>query len=187
MNTALTRNIGIFFVFGSVALSGCVNVKIGPDSELKRAEGVQLEAPSEPFAPQSRTDVDVAWKNSKNGNVISYLSDCKDSSDPTLEAITQGILAGLNHVKIESSTNVTVQARAGLRTLASGTVDGVASSTDLLVFKRNGCIYVLSLVGVSSVFEQDHQRFNQFINGFRAPWELRTPNSFALRAVLHCS
>jgi hypothetical protein len=93
----------------------------------------------------------------------------KDATDPSLDHIVGGLLGGLASVKRESDETVTVQGREGKRVLAAGKVDGVPTHIDLLVFKRNQCIYILSYVGVSKAFPADRAAFNKFIEGFRAP------------------
>lgn len=161
-----TPFFNLLFVF---ALTSCVSVNIGPSGTTKRASGVEFNEPAKPFSKKSVEDVDAAWKNESNGNSISYVSDCKDATDPSLDQITGGLLGGLSGVKRESDETVTVQGREGKRVLATGKVDGVPTHIDLLVFKRNQCIYILSYVGVSKAFAVDRGAFNKFVEGFRAP------------------
>ncbi|MGE0526385.1 MAG: hypothetical protein AB7G93_20510 [Bdellovibrionales bacterium] len=152
----------------AVFASGCVTVNLG-SKESKRASGVEVRVPALPFEKEARDDVDAAWKNPRTGNVISYLSDCKDPSDPPLDQIVHGVLAGLSDLKYESSKTESILGREGRRVHALGKVDGVPTGVDLLVFKRNNCIYVLSYVGVQSAFAKDQEEFNRFIEGFQAP------------------
>lgn len=156
-------------IFSIVFLTaGCVTVKLG-GAETQRANGVRIFEPERPFEKQSRDDVDAAFKNPRNGNVISYLSDCKDPSDPPLDNIVAGVLAGLTHLKTEHREETEMLGREARRVQASGKVDGVPSAIDLLVFKRNQCIYILSYVGVKSVFDQNRADFSKFIEGFKVP------------------
>jgi hypothetical protein len=159
----------IFATMAGLGLVGCVSVRLMPSDYNKRATGVQFVQPPAPFQPESREDVDGAWKNQSNGNLISFLSDCQDPSDPTLESVVQGALVGLNDLKIDSNFSTSVQGRDARRVQASGRVDGVPSSIDLLAFKRNRCIFILTYVGVKSSFKENHDQFDRFIAGFRAP------------------
>src|SRR5690606_30384240 len=131
--------------------SACLCVELGAGvSWGKRAEGVQYREPSSPFSKMESPVVDAAFQNQPSGKLLSFLSDCKDPSDPPLDNIVQGVVAGLSELKLESRETVSVQDREGRRVLASGKVDGVPSQIDLLVFKRNHCIYILTYVGVKS-------------------------------------
>lgn len=153
-----------------IAIAACVSVRlVGNGEGSKRAEGVQIHEPESPFKKESREDIDGAWKNPKNGNMISYLSDCQDSTDPTLDSIVQGALTGLTDLRMDAKESPTIQGREARRVTASGKVDGVASKIDLLVFKRNRCIYILSYVGVAKAFSENHAQFDNFISGFHAP------------------
>lgn len=159
-----------FFILMLIpALTSCVSVNLGPSNTAKRASGVEYVEPGKPFSVKSVKDVDAVWKNEANGNSISYVSDCKDVTDPSLDQITNGLLGGLRGAKRESDETVMVQGREGKRVLVSGKVDGVPTQVDLLVFKRNHCIYILSYVGVSNAFATDRGAFNKFVEGFRAP------------------
>jgi hypothetical protein len=151
-----------------LALSGCVTVKLAGESGTK-ASGIELREPVKPFAKESRPEVDAAWKNNKNGNLISYISDCNDPTDPPLAQIVMGILGGLTDMKTLEESSPMIQGREGQRVHASGKVDGVPTEIDLLAYKRNHCIYILSYVGVKKSFGEDRAAFSQFIDGFRAP------------------
>lgn len=160
----------LFYILMFLTANGCISVNLGAGSASgKKSEGVQTIVPTAPFVVQKRADVDGAWKSEKTGNTISYISDCQDPSDPTLDSIVRDAMAGLTDLKVESTQSPTMQSREARRVVASGQVDGVQSKIDLLAFKRNHCIYILSYVGVSSAYAADHAQFDKFISGFRAP------------------
>ncbi len=148
--------------------SGCVTVKLANESG-KKADGVTVNEPGKPFVKESRGEVDAAWKNSKNGNTISYISDCGDPTDPPLEQIVNGVVSGLGDMKTLEETTPIIQDREGRRVHVAGKVDGVHTEIDLLTFKRNHCIYILTLVGVKKAFAEDRPSFAKFIDGFKAP------------------
>lgn len=163
------RRTSVIFLFLSLAVGGCVTVKMANDGTGKRAENVSYSEPKKPFEKEDRKEVDAAWKNPKNGNLLSYVSDCADPTDPSLEQITGGILTGLSDLKVNNEETQMVQGREGKRVYASGKVDGVPSEIDLLVFKRNHCIYILTYLGVKKSFSEDRQAFTRFIEGFKTP------------------
>jgi len=157
-----------FTLAAALSATSCVTVKLANEAG-KKASGVELSEPKRPFDKDSREDVDAAWKNSKNGNVISYISDCGDPTDPSLDQIVAGVLAGLADLKLLQESAPTVQGREAKRVHASGKVDGVPTEIELLSFKRNHCIYILSYVGVKKSFGEDRGAFDSFVGGFRAP------------------
>lgn len=156
-------------IFLSLLISSCVSVKLGNSDDPKRATGVEYRDPKSPFSKEDNKSLDASWKNPRNGNSIAFLSDCKDPSDPPLDNIVQGVIVGLSDLNVESKETVTVQGREGRRVLASGKVDGVPSLIDLLVFKRNQCIYILTNVGVKTAFHENRGEFTKFLESFKAP------------------
>lgn len=151
-----------------LATSACVSVGIS-QSDIKRAKGVQLAAPSSPFQEIALEDVDRSWRNPKNGNTISYLSDCENPYDPSLEAIEYGIVSGLSEKTKVSTREEMYNDRASRQSIFKSKVDGIPSQVNLMVFKKNGCIFVISYTAVEKFYDLDVQQFDQFLKGFRAP------------------
>jgi hypothetical protein len=148
--------------------TSCVSVALGPGAP-QRASGVRFSAPAKPFEKASAEHVDGTWRDSANGNAISYLSECNDPSDPTLHAIEQGVLSGLYPYSYVTQADTTYEGRAARRVQVKGIVDGVPSLVDLLIFKRNNCLYILSYVGLEQHHQRNQKAFEDFISGFHAP------------------
>lgn len=149
-------------------MSACVSVNVGT-GKTSKASDVDFTEPSASFRNVKVADTDEAWQSSTTGNSISYISECGPSSDLSLEAIQQDSLSGLNNRDILDSKEVDYNGRAALRTLASGKTDGIDVKVDLMIFKKNGCSYTLSYIGVANEFESERSVFNKFLEGFRAP------------------
>lgn len=149
-------------------LSGCVSVELG-SNKTQKAVGVKLSAPTAPFQKSTGDNVDAIWRNAGNANAISFISDCGDTSDPSLQSIEQGVLSGLYPYSYQSQKDLQFEGRAARRIQVEGQVDGVKSTVELLIFKRNSCIYILSYVGLAQHHSENQQQFEDFIQGFHAP------------------
>jgi len=149
-------------------LGGCVSVELG-GGKVTHATGVHFSSPNGNFQKASSDNVDQIWRNPKNGNAISFLSECGDNSDPSLQTIEQGVLSGLYPYSYESQKDITYENRAARRVLVKGVVDGVPTLVDLLTFKRNNCLYILSYVGLEQHHVEDQKAYEEFIKGFHAP------------------
>ena len=158
----------LFGILMLLLCTSCVSVELGPKRPT-RASGVRYAAPPKPFVKASADNVDEIWRNPGNGNAISFLSECNDPADPTLHAIEQGVLSGLYPYSYTSQNDIKHEGRAARRVQVKGIVDGVASIVDLLVFKRNSCIYILSYVGLEQQHASNLKTFEDFISGFHAP------------------
>jgi hypothetical protein len=151
-----------------LAATGCVSVDISK-SEVKKAAQVKIQNPSSPFQEFSSDTVDRGWRNNRNGNTISYVSDCGNPYDPSLESIEAGVISGLTGLKRVSTEEGFFNDRASRQSVFKGSVDGIPSQVQLLVFKKNNCIYVLSYIAVQKNYDTDLATFDKFLKGFVAP------------------
>ena len=163
----MTFNLLTLFIL-TMSVNGCVSVNLGKD-KIKRSQGVSYLAPKPPFVEFKANHVDMAWKNVRNGNSISYLTECDSSTDPSLNHITQSILNSFEKPKLMSRNRVRYNGRSALRTKVVGEVDGVPSMFDVVVLKKNNCIYIFTYVALTETFNGDIESFNSFLNGFSAP------------------
>ena len=71
MNVTSRKRTLAFLLFIGL-ISGCVSVNIGGPKRNQKAEGVKFNEPQAPFVKAPQVDVDEAWKNQQNGNLISF-------------------------------------------------------------------------------------------------------------------
>jgi hypothetical protein len=148
--------------------SGCVSVNIG-GKKLEKSSDISFKAPTAPFTEFEAQGADSAWRNRKNGNSISFLSTCNDPTDPPLSTLQTEMLSTLDNVRVIRSETTSYNAREALSTEAEGMVEGIKTRLELLIFKKNQCIYTLSFVGVATRFGEDQDKFHEFLKTFEAP------------------
>lgn len=166
MVTASRVLLGIAFTLMSSV--SCVSVNLAkPD--VKKATGVQYSAPGGNFKQFSPDHLDAAWKNSDNGNSISFLSDCEPKNDPPLSTIQKGIIQGIHNQKMISSDYRKYNGRKALFTQVKGEVDGIPSQVKLVILRKNRCIYVLTYVTLENHFSANLPDFDRFVERFHAP------------------
>lgn len=158
----------IFLIVPAFALASCVTVNLGP-GKPKPAEGVSYSQPGNPFEEIKLKDSDHAWQSKKTGNTISYLSTCNDPTDPPLETARNEYLNSLSGLKVLSENNSTYNDREALTTVADGAVDGIKTRLELLLFKKNNCLYSLSYVAETDRFNEGIDAFHNFVQSFKAP------------------
>lgn len=150
------------------ACISCVSVNL-PSSSGWKSKEVVIETPAKPFAPMDNKNADKAWISEKNGNTISYISDCGSPLDPSLQQIESDTLNFLENLKILSSDSKYFNGRESLETFAQGNVDGVSVKMRVLTFKKNNCSYSLVYGGVKDKFNAELGFFDQFLKAFKAP------------------
>ncbi|MCB0392333.1 MAG: hypothetical protein KDD58_13655 [Bdellovibrionales bacterium] len=165
----LNRNLLyiIFIISISIINSNCVSVGIETPQTTK-AQNVIFKPPSY-FSELVQPYLDAAWKNDANGNTISFLSECDSATDPTHETIRDGIIAGLRNSNILSNDYIPLSKRNALKSVVTGSVDGVKTKLEIVVLKKNNCIYILTYVGLQEKFNDDLDAFAEFLKEFKVP------------------
>ena len=148
--------------------AGCVSVDLGA-GRAKKATNVIYMEPSGNFHRISNSTVDYAWQNSTNGNTLAFLSECNPKSDIPLKTLEDEYLGALDNAQVRSTKELDYNDRDAIQTVATGHVDGVAVSMEVVIFKKNDCNYTLSFVGREKYFSADEQIFQNFMQGFKAP------------------
>jgi hypothetical protein len=155
-------------VLALVLGSGCVSVNLAKN-EVVKAENLSFKSPGGKFNEFESDLVDKGWRHSGNGNAISFVSDCENQFDPPLKNIESGVVGALDKKESVYSKNETFNDRAALHSLYKGKVDGIPTKVELMTFKKNGCIYVLSYVAVESSYDKNQNDFAKFLTRFKAP------------------
>ena len=164
-----TRRLFKYLFAGCFAFFiGCVSVNL-PAGRTERAK-VAFRPPAPPFEKAKlEGSADEMWRNPKTGNNISYFTQCGDKSDPELTSIRNELALGLSEYQVLQSDRVPYNGREALRSLISGKVDGIESMMDVIILKKNGCIYGITFVGLSQKLKVDQPAFEKFVREFQAP------------------
>ena len=100
------------------------------------------------------------------GGAIHASATCQGREDVSLDVLTNHLLFGIEDRREESRVRLELDGRTALRTRIDGTLDGVPMSLDLVVVKKDGCIYDLGLAAAPAVFAQRQRDFERFFRGF---------------------
>ncbi len=100
------------------------------------------------------------------GGAIHANATCQPREDVSLDVLTNHLLFGIEDRREESRVRLELDGRTALRTRLDGTLDGVPISLDLVVVKKDGCVYDLGLAAAPAVFPQRQPDFERFFRGF---------------------
>jgi len=112
------------------------------------------------------------WQHPKSQSLISYLSSCSSSIPLTsLRDFQQDLLSGLQSFSLLKERKVMYQGEKAHRiNLKTSKPQAKRKQMTILLFKKEGCFYVLSfLAHSSSALSKDIEIFDQFIKGFKFP------------------
>jgi len=158
-----------FFYFALLLnLVSCVSVKLS-NVEAQKSRDAKYTAPNRLFHEVPTPHLDKKWANTSNGNIISFLSDCNNPTDPSLENIFKGLTSEVDNVQIIEAVSTQFNSRAALHSTVQGVVDGVGTRFELMIFKKNDCTYILTYAAAEKSYADNREDFNKFIKGFIVP------------------
>lgn len=115
----------------------------------------------------------IAWTNAQSNAVIQVNASCKPELDIPLGALTNQLLIGFTERTDETREVVPFDSREAMRTSLTAKLDGVTRKMLLVVMKKDGCVYDMSLLGEPAHFDAAAPVFEQVLQSFHAP--TRTP------------
>jgi len=158
----------LIFLGGVFVLNNCVSVKLASTNQ-QRSTTSEFIPPRSPYKEIQSPYLDRTWKNPNNNTTISYLSDCNNPTDPTLNNILRGLANAIEDVHILDSHKSPYNDRESLRAHLVGRVDGVRTQLKVLIFKKNYCTYILNYAAREDQFAQGEKDFDFFVENFKVP------------------
>lgn len=110
----------------------------------------------------------IAFHNDNLGATISTDAFCGASfEDLPLKTLTGHLFAGTAKHNVVKENELTLDDRGALRTIATGTVDGVALKFDSVVIKKNNCTFDFIYISPPENYDGGVRGFEVFYNGFK--------------------
>lgn len=164
---AVRRTVGLLGLVGLLSLLGC--------GATFQAEGRTVRAGGATFVvgalPGSWRRVDlggprVAFHHAAGG-VVTAGADCAPGVDVALEVLTQHLLIGFAPRRIVAQRAAVLDGRRALETQVVTELDGVPVAVDLVVVRRDACLFDLQLVSAPGSIAARRVEFQQLWRGFR--------------------
>lgn len=159
------RLVAAFFL---LQLMGCVSVNISQPKSSK-ASNIVAESPSQPFAVLETPYADRAWRSTKTGNTIAYLSECNPKTDVPLRTLERESSQILSDARIISRDDKVFDGREASESFVEGNIDGIKVKMKNFIFKKESCSFTLSYMGRAEDFASETQSFETFKKGFSVP------------------
>ena len=107
----------------------------------------------------------LAFRHRQGGTLI-VNAECPPPDDAPLDVLTNHLLFGLGARKEVARRSLTLDGREALRTEVTAELDGVPIALDLVVLKKDGCLYDLQLAAAPATLGQRQPDFTTFVSGF---------------------
>lgn len=110
---------------------------------------------------------DLAYANDRLGAVIQVNGSCDPGLDIPLPALTNHLLFGFTERNIDAQELVPMDGREALRTQVRAKLDGVPRQLELVVLKKDGCVYDFALVArPGASFSEAQAVFHAMLDSF---------------------
>lgn len=107
----------------------------------------------------------LAFRHRQGGTLI-VNAECPARDEAPLDVLTNHLLFGLAAKKEAGRRPLTLDGREALRTELVAELDGVPVALDLVVLKKDGCLYDLQLVAGPTILAARQPDFTSFVSGF---------------------
>lgn len=156
-------------------LGGCGGWK-GNTYRAHSAPGARAEAtyafgapPSEWREVRDLGEVQVAWVRPDIAGAIELRAQCEEQGDSSLQQYTDHLRIDWTVWTVVEQRDERLLGRAALRTIVDAEIDGVRRRNELLVVKKNGCLFDLRYSASPSGFSAGRPAFEAVVAGFRYP------------------
>lgn len=136
--------------------------------------------------PEKESGVQVAWLRKGKSAVIQVRSQCAEHGDSSLEMFTEHIGADFGDWSVREvdtgkkdrrgrpvfkpvQAHFRLAGRRALRSTIDAELDGVPITLEVVVVKKNGCLFDLTYISPPSSYEEGLGDFDKVVEGFRFP------------------
>lgn len=102
----------------------------------------------------------------QGGGTIAAGAKCPTGDDVPLAVLTRHLLFGIETQQELGSDPFTLDGRQALRTRLLGELDGVPVALELVVLKKDDCVYDLQLITAPDALAARQRDFAAFVQGF---------------------
>jgi PBP1b-binding outer membrane lipoprotein LpoB len=152
----------LLFLF---ALSSCIQIPVGVE-KIEQSKNVMFKSPKPFFEKTTGFTSDHAWIHSKTGSIISYKSECSKQSLDSKDFL-QNIVNEFSTIKATEAQSFKFNSRKAFRQKLMTEVEGVPTNFDLVVFKKYGCLFMITHSGLSKTFSQTEEAYKKFLISFK--------------------
>ncbi|NOK18221.1 hypothetical protein [Corallococcus carmarthensis] len=153
----------------SALLAGCHRATF-EDSVLQKSDVKYRVGPlsNDVWERRGFDDNDLAFvERGDTGRVIATNSTCRDHDDPSLQVLTKHLLMGFTERQDLGQRGFTLDGREALRSRYVAKLDGVPISLELVVLKKDNCVFDFSYVAPVGTADARMADFESLFEGFR--------------------
>lgn len=113
-------------------------------------------------------DNDLAFAETGTGRALSVNATCKGHDDPPLPVLTRHLLMGFTERQEVSQHLIAMDGREALRSRFLAKMDGVPVELELVVLKKDNCVFDFSYVAPPGLAAERMADFDALLAGFKS-------------------
>ena len=134
-----------------------------------RQASYRVGVPGSGWSATRQDGSQVAWSRGSPPGVIQVRSQCEEHGDSGLAEFTDHLRIDFGAWTVVRQEPLALVGREALRTRVDAQLDGVPVALDLVVLKKDGCLFDLSYIAPPHSFEQGRGDFESVVAGFEFP------------------
>ena len=145
-------------------------------AERKLSDKVGHEAtysfglPPKEWKPATEKGAQVLWVHESMPALIHIRAQCEMHGDSSLESFTDHLRIDFREWKVLSQEPMILAERDALHSVILAEIDGgIATQLELIVFKKNGCLFDIQYIAAPEVFERGRPAYQQVVADFKFP------------------
>ncbi|MBK8265898.1 MAG: hypothetical protein IPK80_31785 [Nannocystis sp.] len=143
-----------------------------PRWKVNQEATFRVGLPPDEWRPAKQKGAQVLWIHEAVPALIHVTAQCEMHGDSSLESFTDHLRIDFRAWEVVEQKSEVVAGRDALRSIVLAEIDGgVATKMELLVFKKNGCLFDMQYIAPPSHFERGRAAFQQVVAGFSFPVE----------------
>jgi len=121
-----------------------------------------------PWHRVSLHDNDIAWTLPDDGHSIAVNSTCQSYEDAPLPVLTRHLLVGFTDPQLLGQQTAMLDGREALHSRCQAKLDGVPVELQMVVMKKNGCVYDFMYVSPAGRFDERSGDFERMMQQFKS-------------------
>jgi hypothetical protein len=162
---AMTR-LALIMLLALPALVGCRRVSFEDSVFSKKDISYSVGDLPEHWRRVFVKDSDLTFSEVGTGRAFSVNSTCEGHDDPPLPVLTRHLLMGFTERQEQAQRLIVLDGREALRSRYLAKLDGVPVELELVVLKKNGCVFDFTYVAPPGEVEPRLADFETLLAGF---------------------
>ncbi|SEM22948.1 hypothetical protein SAMN05444354_113101 [Stigmatella aurantiaca] len=113
-------------------------------------------------------DNDLAFSEEGTGRALSINSTCEGHDDPPLPVLTRHLVMGFTDREEQSQKLINLDGREALRSRYLARLDGVPVELEMVVLKKDGCVFDFTYIAPPGQAEERMADFDGLLAGFHS-------------------